>query len=793
MRALSEVVRNYHLTLWGTALVAGTASLFFYSSKPFELADLLVALIFVVMLTIADITGFQEGDTRTASISIAILIASLTSLNWPLVLPVVALGTVCGALGRGIPWWQITSAVAVRWLSCVVGGGVALLSLWFASQAVDAGRSPLPYTTFESLIGLLCIGLIIYLVERSADTVLIALRDGRSLRESWPGQMIELRWYVLMLPPLGGLLATLWQVSGLAFVLGIVPLIILQNTLRNQIELNKRNSEVQNLASERAAVTMKLEHLQEITIAMIAIRDVPTMLKTLCDRLAALMGAANGWGVLLNDDKLPVMVAWHNLPIAPEGRGPYIVPLPQKYAAVLERQRVFLFTDQRVQTLAPLEPLTEGQFWKALIFIPLVEEKRVMGAICLTFPDIRGLTESEQRILAAFARQAAMVIENARLFRRVQESQAELVQSSKLAAVGTFAAGIAHEFNNLLAGMLGYAQLGLATDEAETKNESLKVVVDTCKRGKSITSSLLTFSRRQEPRRELADLYEAVQGTLTLMEIELKKFNVVVERNINPVPFTICDAGQISQVFLNLLTNARDAMKPDGGTLAVTLDNDEKQIRLSVHDTGSGIPESIRDKIFEPFVTTKGALGGSATPGTGLGLSVSYGIVQSHGGTFEVESEEGKGTTMTIYLPIVTDPQEAQELVATEQPEELPVLRILLVDDDRTVAGSLQSLLQKAGHTVVFLNDAASALDEYRASEFDLVLTDVQMPGMNGIELTTELRRYNPDALVIACTGQAMDDQIEQVRAAGAFDVLRKPFELEEVIAAMSSAWKQKV
>jgi two-component system, NtrC family, sensor kinase len=267
----------------------------------------------------------------------------------------------------------------------------------------------------------------------------------------------------------------------------------------------------------------------------------------------------------------------------------------------------------------------------------------------------------------------------------------------------------------------------------------------------------------------------------------------VVERNINPVPFTICDAGQISQVFLNLLTNARDAMKPDGGTLAVTLDNDEKQIRLSVHDTGSGIPESIRDKIFEPFVTTKGALGGSATPGTGLGLSVSYGIVQSHGGTFEVESEEGKGTTMTIYLPIVTDPQEAQELVATEQPEELPVLRILLVDDDRTVAGSLQSLLQKAGHTVVFLNDAASALDEYRASEFDLVLTDVQMPGMNGIELTTELRRYNPDALVIACTGQAMDDQIEQVRAAGAFDVLRKPFELEEVIAAMSSAWKQKV
>jgi two-component system, NtrC family, sensor kinase len=499
----------------------------------------------------------------------------------------------------------------------------------------------------------------------------------------------------------------------------------------------------------------------------------------------------NGWVVLLNDEQQPVLVAWHNLPVAPEGNGPYIVPMPQKYAAVLARQRVFLFTDQRVQTLAPLEPLTEGQFWEALIFIPLVDEKRVMGAICLTFPDMRGLTESEQRILSAFARQASMVIENARLFRTVQESQAELVQSSKLAAVGTFAAGIAHEFNNLLAGMLGYAQLGLATDEADTKNESLKVVVDTCKRGKSITSSLLTFSRRQAPRRELADIYEAVQGTLTLMEIELKKFNIAVERMINPVPMTICDAGQISQVFLNLLTNARDAMKPDGGTLTVTLDNDDKTIILSVSDTGSGIPEAIRDKIFEPFVTTKGALGGSATPGTGLGLSVSYGIVQSHGGAFEVVSEEGKGTTMTIRLPILTDPFTALQVVDADQQtqEQLPSLRLLVVDDDQTIARSLQGLLQKAGHSAEIVADASAAIQQYRTDGFDMVLTDLQMPGMSGIELMGELRAYDPDVILLALTGQSMDAQIEQARTAGALSVLRKPVEINEVIEAMRSAW----
>ncbi|NJK89328.1 MAG: GAF domain-containing protein, partial [Myxococcales bacterium] len=202
---------------------------------------------------------------------------------------------------------------------------------------------------------------------------------------------------------------------------------------------------------------------------------------------------------LLDDQHVPSMVASYNLPITADGPGPFPVPLPKSYEAVLGRQRVMMFTDQHTQTLAPLPALTQGVFWNALVCIPLVDEQRVVGAICLTFAEIRGLNEDEQRVLMAFARQAATVIANARLFRKLQESQAELIQSSKLAAVGTFAAGIAHEFNNLLAGMLGYAQLGLSTGEGEIKNESLKVVVDTCRRGKSITGSLLTFARRQEP------------------------------------------------------------------------------------------------------------------------------------------------------------------------------------------------------------------------------------------------------------------------------------------------------
>src|SRR5690606_13174190 len=191
-----------------------------------------------------------------------------------------------------------------------------------------------------------------------------------------------------------------------------------------------------------------LERLQSLMIAVITSRDMSTMLQILVDRLAELMGASNGWVVLLDDQQTPQMVASHNLPVASDGPGPHTVPLPKSYDAVLSRQRVMMFTDQRIQTLAPLPELTQGIFWNSLICIPLVDEKRVMGAICLTFAEIRGLNEDEQRVLMAFATKAATVIANARLFRRLQESQAELIQSSKLAAVGTFAAGIAHEFNN---------------------------------------------------------------------------------------------------------------------------------------------------------------------------------------------------------------------------------------------------------------------------------------------------------------------------------------------------------
>jgi signal transduction histidine kinase len=287
--------------------------------------------------------------------------------------------------------------------------------------------------------------------------------------------------------------------------------------------------------------------------------------------------------------------------------------------------------------------------------IPLIGEQGVLGVICLAFDRLRGLEADEQRVLTSFARQAATVIENVRLFDELNRKQDELIQSSKLAAVGTFAAGIAHEFNNLLAGMLGHAELGYRISDLEEKNRSLDVVIQSCRRGRSITQGLLTFARRREHKRQLVDVAAAIDETLMLVDVDLRKSHIEIIREIDMVTPTVCDLGQIAQVVLNLVTNARDAMKPHGGTLTIGLCEREGAIEIRVGDTGCGIPSAIRDKIFEPFVTTKGALGGSQTPGTGLGLSVSYGIVRDHGGEILIDSVVGAGTTMTVRLPIVEE------------------------------------------------------------------------------------------------------------------------------------------
>jgi signal transduction histidine kinase/FixJ family two-component response regulator len=579
---------------------------------------------------------------------------------------------------------------------------------------------------------------------------------------------------------LGGVLAALWQIDPWLIVPGIVPLIMAQRSFKALGAWQAESRRSKALANEAQQLAGKLERLQDTATAMIASLEPLPLLETVSTRLALLLDASASW-VVLRDEPAPQLVAARGTPS----------PRPQDaalYAAELERQAVRQLDADELARLAGPGALP----WQTLLIIPLALESRLLGGICLASERTITLADDDRRVLLAFAAQAALAMEHAQLFEELRHKQDELVRSSKLAALGTFSAGIAHEFNNLLAGILGYAQLGLLSDDVAEKNEALDVAARACLRGRGITSSLLTFARRSDPQRSLSQIRDAVEETLALVERELAKLNIRVERLIQPVPLTICDLGQIGQVLLNLITNARDAMiEQDGGVITVELAQRGGQIELVVSDTGSGIPEHLLQQVFQPFMTTKGALGGSITPGTGLGLAISYGIVEGHGGTISVASTVGRGTTMTVRLPIIAElPQPAR---AEAKGAQLSALRILVVDDEQVVAESLARLLAEYGHQVVLAADGEIGLHRYREQPFDLVISDSVMPVMDGAEFVTRLRSLDSHAHILAISGQTANGRVERMLQAGAFGFVSKPFVVDELLEAIRRGMRERV
>ncbi len=527
------------------------------------------------------------------------------------------------------PWRRAVRVIAVR--SVVVSSSILTVSV---------------VQTPPFILSLIMAMLIIagYVLEALCETY----DDQRRWSMPWPVSTGALRWYVPVMALHGALVGALWPAApaALPFALGLLGCV--QFLARSQTQQRHINAELTDLRAQLSLRTERLERLQALATAMLSTLDDRRQLHLLCERLAALLDAEAGWVALYEHDTLHVL-AVHSLTLhQPDS------PLVEqaRYNEIIQRGQIVLIADERIQHLAPAIDSDDPTRWSTLLVLPMKTDHRAVGVICLAFDHVRGLNSDDQRILTSFTRQAAVAIENTRLFTELRQKQAELIQSSKLAAVGTFAAGIGHEFNNLLGGMLGYAELGRSTDDRNEKDHALDVIRQACQRGRVITRGLLTFARRSEHRREVHHLADIIAETLTLVEVDLRKLNITLVRDIEPTPAILCDGGQIAQVLLNLITNARDAIGQNGGTITVSLRQCDAFIELSVRDTGAGIPEHVRDRIFEPFVTTKGALGASSVPGTGLGLSVSYGIIKDHGGDIRFETETGVGTRMIVRLPI---------------------------------------------------------------------------------------------------------------------------------------------
>jgi len=369
-------------------------------------------------------------------------------------------------------------------------------------------------------------------------------------------------------------------------------------------------------------------------------------------------------------------------------------------------------------------------------------------------------------------------IEDQTLRRRLET---QLVQAQRLESVGRLAGGIAHDFNNLLTAIQGYVELvrfDLPPDSAASRH--LREALVASQQASTLTRRLLTFAKRQPAHPRTIDLC----GLLERMEPILRQ---LVREDIS-LELVRCgchcwvraDEGQIEQVFVNLVLNARDAM-PAGGRLRIGTAQAGADVRLEVADTGVGMDEATRERVFEPFFTTK-ELGG----GTGLGLSTVHGIVEQCGGRIEVQSRPGEGSTFVVSFPLVPAPEAAGDTATPEAEPQRGSGRVLLVEDDARVRELTREMLERLGYTVLAADgpEQALALAASHQGSLEVILSDIVMPGMDGRALTELLQRSHPHARVVLMSGYAPPARAERE----SMRFLAKPFRTEALARVLAEA-----
>ena len=368
-----------------------------------------------------------------------------------------------------------------------------------------------------------------------------------------------------------------------------------------------------------------------------------------------------------------------------------------------------------------------------------------------------------------------------------RELRVRLMESDRLAAVGELVAGVAHEVNNPLSSISAFAQLLLReTTLSASQRESIDVIRTETTRASQVVKDLLAFARRSEPQRAPLDVNAVVARTVRMRQYQFTEASVRLETDLaDDLPSVIGDARQLQQVCLNLLTNAVQAMSTrGGGDLRVRSYAIEGRVRLEVSDTGTGISPDVRAHIFEPFFTTK-----REGEGTGLGLSVSYGIVTAHGGTIEVTETSATGTIFRVTLPSVSSPPSDADGLGEPTRftlrSPLAGIRLLFVDDEPSLRSGMEAFGAMRGFSVVVAADGAAALEAARASGVDAVVCDLRMPGMDGYAFHEQLRIERPGlaARTVFITGDVVTSASRG--SVSRQPVLTKPFSFDKIEEAL--------
>jgi len=370
-----------------------------------------------------------------------------------------------------------------------------------------------------------------------------------------------------------------------------------------------------------------------------------------------------------------------------------------------------------------------------------------------------------------------------------KELQSRLHYAQRMESIGTLAGGIAHNFNNLLMGIIGYTSLMLDETGADHNNyTNLKSIEELVNSGSKLTRQLLGYAREGKYEIKLLDLNRLVKEISDAFGAAGKE--IVVHQELSENLYQIkADKGQIKQTLLNLYVNAADAMPKGGNLFLKTMNATHKDINgksydpkpgnyilLTVRDEGAGIDQETMERIFEPFITTKGL-----AEGTGLGLASAYGIIKNHGGYIDVASEKGNGTTFSIFLPAITEKVKVSKVLHSEL--EKGKKAVLLVDDEDVVINVGKQMLKKLGYEVLSSNNGKEGIELYRKNQakFDMVLLGMVMPDMSGGETYDKLRAINPKIKVLLSSGFSVDGQATEILNRGCNGFIQKPFNLQDL------------
>lgn len=422
--------------------------------------------------------------------------------------------------------------------------------------------------------------------------------------------------------------------------------------------------------------------------------------------------------------------------------------------------------------------------------------KRKNGEIITVLNNSRPITDKDGKVVGMLST-LIDITQRKKTQEEKLELERQLLQLQKMEAIGQLAGGIAHDFNSIIAIISGSASMIARTTPSDAPIiNNLERIQKAARRAKDITMKLLTFARKEKLSIKVVCANEIVGDVIDMLKSTVSAKIDIATENDGGMKWIDVDSNQILQALLNISLNACDAM-PDGGDLTVTVRRtavDEATaaergaqsgefIVISIEDTGTGIDKDKADKIFDPFFTTK-----DRGKGSGLGLSVSHGIIKEHRGFIEVETEKGKGTTFSVFLPAADPAKTAPAKENGTGNVKTSQGNILVIDDDRDFAMMMKETLESEGFIAHAALSGKEAIDYYKdsGSDINVVLLDMLLPGMPGTEIYHELKKLNPDAKIVLCSGYSVEGDASALLKKGAKAFIQKPFEIDDVIDVIS-------